>query len=126
MMTILKDGYVLGSCFIGNSEASIDVTLVMFDNENLNIVAETVIGPRPFIPNASGSAYFTLDKDENIIIGPPNNLQQYHIEVTEGAPAFVKPTLQQLGASFTGYDETDRADQLRVRQLYQRSKYVFW
>jgi hypothetical protein len=40
--------------------------------------------------------------------------------------AFVKPTLQQLGASFTGYNETDRADQLRVRQLYQRSKYVFW
>jgi len=91
MMTILEDGYVLGSCFIGNSEASIDVTLIMFDNENLNIVAETVVGPREFIPNASGGAYFTLDKDENIIIGPPNNLQQYHIEVTDdGVPEFVQ------------------------------------
>ena len=40
--------------------------------------------------------------------------------------AFVKPTLQQLGASFTSYDDTDRADQLRVRQLYQKNKYVFW
>jgi len=89
-MTILRSGYVLGSCFIGNAEASIDVTLVMFDNENLDIVAERVIGPRPFIPNAAGGAYFTLDKDENIIIGPPNNLQQYHIEVTDGAPEFVQ------------------------------------
>jgi hypothetical protein len=40
--------------------------------------------------------------------------------------AGVKPTLQALGASFTDYDETDRADQLRVRQLYQKNKYVFW
>jgi len=91
MLTILDNGYVVGSCFVGNSEASIDVTLIMFDNENLDIVAETVIGPREFIPNASGGAYFTLDKDENIIIGPPNNLQQYHIEVTDdGVPEFVQ------------------------------------
>ena len=89
-MTILRNGYVLGSCFIGNAEASIDVTLVMFDNENLNIVAQRVIGPRPFIPNAAGGAYFTLDQDENIVIGPPNNLQQYHIEVTDGTPEFVQ------------------------------------
>lgn len=89
MMTILRNGYVLGSCFIGNAEASIDVTLVLFDNQNLDILAERTIGPRPFIPNAAGGAYFTLDKDENIIIGPPNNLQQYHIEVTDGAPEFV-------------------------------------
>ena len=40
--------------------------------------------------------------------------------------AGVKPTLQALGASFTSYDATDRADQLRVRQLYQKNKYVFW
>ena len=31
-----------------------------------------------------------------------------------------------LGASFTEYDDDDRADQLRVRQLYQKNKYVFW
>jgi len=89
-MTILRNGYVLGSCFIGNAEASISVTLVLFDNENLDIVAERVIGPRPFIPNAAGGAYFTVDNDENIIIGPPNNLQQYHIEVTGGVPEFVQ------------------------------------
>ena len=88
-MTILRNGYVLGSCFIGNAESSISVTLVMFDNETLDIVAERVIGPRPFIPNAAGGAYFSMDQDENIIIGPPNNLQQYHIEVTDGAPEFV-------------------------------------
>jgi hypothetical protein len=40
--------------------------------------------------------------------------------------AFVKPTLLQLGASFTEYDETDRAGQLEVRQDYARSKYIFW
>jgi len=40
--------------------------------------------------------------------------------------AGVKPTLQALGASFTDYGATDRADQLRVRQLYQKDKYVFW
>jgi hypothetical protein len=87
MMTMLRNGYVLGSCFIGNP---IDVTLVMFDEQNLNIVAERVIGPRPLVPNASGGAYFTLDGDENIFIGPPNNLEQYHIEVTDGVPEFVR------------------------------------
>jgi hypothetical protein len=89
-MTMLRNGYVIGSCFIGNDEGSINVTLVMFDNENLDIVAERVIGPRPFIPNAAGGAYFTMDQDENIIIGPPNNLQQYHIEVADGVPEFVQ------------------------------------
>jgi hypothetical protein len=42
-------------------------------------------------------------------------------------PAFaVKPTLQQLGASFSNYDANDRADQLSERQDYARSKYIFW
>jgi hypothetical protein len=40
--------------------------------------------------------------------------------------AFVKPTLQNLGASFTNYDATDRREQLEVRQDYARSKYIFW
>lgn len=89
MMTMLRNGYVVSSCFVA-SEGEIAVTLFMFDNENLDIVAEQVIGPRPFIPNSSGGAYFSMDEDENIIIGPPNNLQQYHIEVTDGVPEFVQ------------------------------------
>jgi hypothetical protein len=40
--------------------------------------------------------------------------------------AGVKPTLQALGASFTSYNADNRANQLRVRQLYQKDKYVFW
>jgi hypothetical protein len=31
-----------------------------------------------------------------------------------------------LGASFTNYNDMDRADQLEIRQDYARSKYVFW
>lgn len=88
MMAMLRNGYVVASCFVAN-EGRIDVTLFMFDNENLDIVAERVIGPRPFIPNSSGGAYFSMDDDENIIIGPPNKLEQYHIEVNDGAPEFV-------------------------------------
>jgi hypothetical protein len=38
----------------------------------------------------------------------------------------VKPTLQQLGASFTNYDANDRAAQLEERQEFVREKYVFW
>jgi len=89
MMAMLQNGYVVASCFIGEGAEGIKVNLVMFDNENLDIVARLEIGPRPFVPNSSGGAYFTMDADENIIIGPPNNLQQYHIEVTDGAPEFV-------------------------------------
>jgi len=40
--------------------------------------------------------------------------------------AFVKPTLQQLGASFTDFDTADRSDQLEVRQNFARDKYIFW
>jgi len=89
MMAMLENGYVIASCFIGAAESGIRVNLVMFDNENLDIVAQRDIGPRPFIPNSSGGAYFTMDAEENIIIGPPNNLQQYHIAVNDGAPEFV-------------------------------------
>jgi hypothetical protein len=89
MMAMLRNGYVLASCFIGEGQTGIDVTLVMFDNENLDIVAERKIGPRPFVQNSSGGAYFSMDADENIIIGPPNRLEQYHIEVNDGAPEFV-------------------------------------
>ena len=89
MMAMLENGYVIASCFIGEGPDGIKVNLIMFDNENLDIVARREIGPRPFIPNSSGGAYFTMDAEENIIIGPPNNLQQYHIEVNDGAPEFV-------------------------------------
>jgi len=89
MMAMLENGYVIASCFIGEGGSDPRVNLVMFDNENLDIVAQRDIGPRPFIPNSAGGAYFTMDAEENIIIGPPNSLQQYHIEVTDGAPEFV-------------------------------------
>jgi hypothetical protein len=65
--------------------------LEMFDNENLNIVAERDLGPRPFVPNSAGGAYFSMDKDENFILGPATNaIEQYHIEVVDGAPQFIQ------------------------------------
>ena len=89
MLTMLKNGYVVGTCFRADTE--VHVMLTMFDNENLNIVAERDLGFRPFQPNAAGGAYFTMDKDENLFIGPPSNrLEQYHIEVVDGAPEFVQ------------------------------------
>jgi hypothetical protein len=89
MMTMLKNGYLIGSCFRADTE--VRVMLTMFDNENLNIVAERDLGVRPFRPNAAGGAYFTMDQDENIFIGPPNNrLERYHIEVVDGTPEFVQ------------------------------------
>jgi len=89
MLTMLKNGYVVGTCFRADTE--VHVMLTMFDNENLNIVAERDLGFRPFQPNAAGGAYFTMDKDENLFIGPPTNrLEQYHIEVVDGAPEFVQ------------------------------------
>jgi len=38
----------------------------------------------------------------------------------------VQPTLQQLGASFTTFGATDRAEQLEERQNFAREKYIFW
>jgi hypothetical protein len=89
MLTMLKNGYVVGTCFRADTE--VHVMLTMFDNENLDIVAERDLGFRPFQANAAGGAYFTMDKDENLFIGPPSNrLEQYHIEVVDGAPEFVQ------------------------------------
>jgi hypothetical protein len=92
MMTFLENGYVLGSCFESdNLSNGVRVMLTMFDNENLNIVAEQDVGFRPFVANAGGGAYFSLDKDENIFLGPATNrLEQYHIEVIDGVPEFVQ------------------------------------
>jgi len=91
MMTILEDGYVVGSCFVFQDNNELHVMLTMFDNENLNIVAERDLGSRPFVPSSAGGAYFSMDKDENFILGPATNeLEQYHIEVIEGAPQFVQ------------------------------------
>jgi len=90
MMTILENGYLVGSCFVFK-EGELRIMLTMFDNENLNIVAEHDIGFRPFVPSSAGGAYFSMDKDENFILGPATNkLEQYHIEVADGAPRFVQ------------------------------------
>jgi hypothetical protein len=90
MMTMLENGYVVGSCLV-NQEDGLHVMLLMIDNENLNIVAERDLGPRPFVPSSAGGAYFSMDKDENFILGPAtNNLEQYHIEVVDGSPQFMQ------------------------------------
>jgi hypothetical protein len=91
MMTILENGYVVGSCFVFKDDNKLHVMLTMFDNENLNIVAERDLGLRPFFPSSAGGAYFSMDKDENFVLGPATNrLEQYHIEVIDGAPQFVQ------------------------------------
>ena len=66
MMTILDDGYVLGSCLVAGESEGIRVMLTMFDNENLDIVAERDLGFRPFVPNSGGGAYFSLDGEGRI------------------------------------------------------------
>ena len=91
MMAVLDDGYVIGSCLVANDLTGLPIMLTMFDNENLDIVAERELALKPFVSNAAGGAYFSLDKDENIIIGPASNrLEQYHVEVVDGAPQFVQ------------------------------------
>jgi hypothetical protein len=40
--------------------------------------------------------------------------------------AAVQGVLQQLGASFTTADATDRSDTLKMRQNFVRQKYIFW
>ena len=89
MMTILDDGYVLGSCLVAGESEGIRVMLTMFDNENLDIVAERDLGFRPFVPNSGGGAYFSLDGEGRILIGPAiNRLERYRIEVVDGSPRF--------------------------------------
>lgn len=89
MLAMLDNGYVIGSCLVANDATGIRVMLTMFDNENLDIVAERDLGFRPFVPNSAGGAYFSLDESENIIIGPATNrLEQYRIEIVDGAPQF--------------------------------------
>jgi hypothetical protein len=91
MMAILESGYVVGSCLIASDTTGLQIRLTMFDNENLDIVAERQIGLKPFVTNAAGGAYFSMDKDENIIIGPPTNrLEQYHVEVVDRVAQFVQ------------------------------------
>lgn len=89
MMAILDDGYVVGSCLVANGVEGIRVMLTMFDNENLDIVAERDLGFRPFVPNSGGGAYFSLDDEKRIIIGPAiNRLERYRIEIVDGSPMF--------------------------------------
>ena len=108
MMTILEDGYVVGSCFVFQDNNELHVMLIMFDNENLNIVAERDLGQRPFFPSSAGGAYFSMDKDENFILGPATNqLEQYHIEVIEGAPQFVQDYTKEIPGLAAAVETTD-------------------
>jgi hypothetical protein len=107
MMAILENGYVVGSCLVAEGTTGLMITLIMFDNENLDIVAEREIGLKPFVTNAAGGAYFSVDQEENIIIGPPTNrLEQYHVEVTDGSPEFVQDYSREL-PGFEPAAETD-------------------
>ncbi|MBW2545918.1 MAG: hypothetical protein JRE82_01545 [Deltaproteobacteria bacterium] len=91
MMAILESGYVIASCLVASDTTGLQITLTMFDNENLDVVAERELGLKPFVTNAAGGAYFSMDKDENIIIGPPTNrLEQYHVEVVDRVAQFVQ------------------------------------
>lgn len=108
MMTMLKNGYVVGSCLVSDGGAGVNVMLIMFDNENLDIVAERNLGLRPFVANSAGGAYFSLDADENILIGPATNrLEQYHIEIIDGAPQFVQDYSKEIPGLAPAEVDTD-------------------
>ena len=82
--------------------------LRMFDNENLNIVAERDLGFRPFVTNSGGGAYFSLDEDENIFLGPATNqLEQYHIEINDGSPEFVQDFVKEIPGLEPALEVTD-------------------
>jgi len=107
MMTILANGYVVGSCIVFK-DGAVHVVLTMFDNENLNIVAERDLGTRPFVPSSAGGAYFSMDKDENLVLGPATNrIEQYHIEVIEGAPQFVQDYAKEIPGLEPAVEVTD-------------------
>jgi outer membrane protein assembly factor BamB len=108
MMTMLKNGYVVGSCLVSDGGAGVNVMLFMFDNLTLDIVAEQNVGLRPFVANSAGGAYFSLDADENILIGPATNkLEQYHIEVIDGAPQFVRDYSKEIPGLPPAQEATD-------------------
>jgi hypothetical protein len=89
-------------------EDEVRVMLTMFDNENLNIVAERDLGRRPFVPSSAGGPYFSMDEDENFIIGPATNrLEQYHIEVTDGVPEFVQDFAKEIPGLEPAFETTD-------------------
>lgn len=108
MMAMLRNGYVIGSCLVADDASGLRIMLTMFDNLNLDIVAERELGLKPFVTNAAGGAYFSVDADENIIIGPPNNrLEQYHVEVIDGAPQFVQDYSKAIPGMDPAVETTD-------------------
>lgn len=108
MLTMLEDGYVIGTCLVSKGGNGVQVMLTMFDNLNLDIVAEYDLGFRPFVPNSAGGAYFSLDGEDNIIVGPATNrLEQYHIEVVGGAPVFVQDYAKEIPGLAPAMEVTD-------------------
>lgn len=107
-MAMLGNGYVVGTCFVADDVSGIRIWLRVFDNLNLDIVAERDLGFRPFIANAGGGAYFTLDTDENIIVGPAiNRLEQYHLEVADGALQIVQDFAREIPGLAPAIDVDD-------------------
>ena len=108
MLTMLENGYVIGTCLVSKGGSGVQVMLTMFDNLNLDVVAEYDLGLRPFVPNSAGGAYFSLDGEENIIVGPATNrLEQYHIEVMDGSPQFVQDYAKEVPGLAPAMETTD-------------------
>jgi len=108
MLTMLQNGYVIGTCLVSKGGNGVQVMLTMFDNLNLDIVAEYDLGFRPFVANSAGGAYFSLDAEENIIVGPATNrLEQYHIEVMDGSPQFVQDYAKEVPGLAPAMETTD-------------------
>lgn len=86
------DGYVLGTCI----QASVvpfgaSTRLVMLDPDTLEILAEVEAAPRPLVQNSAGGAYFSLDQQGRLVIGPANNaVETWQVEVHGGTPYFVR------------------------------------
>jgi hypothetical protein len=91
MLTFDENGYVIGACIQAMlSTFSAATWLVMFDPVTLDIVAETLVAPRPLIQNSSGGGYFTYDREGRIFIGPANNhVEIWRVEIKGGRPQFV-------------------------------------
>jgi len=90
MVAFTPDGYAIASCIV----AAFPVTssnLLLLDPVTLDIHVETVLAPRPLVQNAAGGAYFSLDNNGRIVIGPSNNhVEVWEVTIDGGQPAFLR------------------------------------
>jgi hypothetical protein len=101
MMAFSNDGYLIAVCIRGFVVPTFGggTNLYMLDPVTLGIYAEVEAAPRPLVQNAAGGAYFSLDQQDRIIIGPANNrIEIWEIEVHGGTPYFVLKSAQDIAA----------------------------